>query len=161
MTTAVLNSVESDKSGVASAVNGAIREIGTAFGIALLGTIMNRTYQREFSDSAEIDALAQNPELAGVIAFVEDGASNAGQVIDEIPEFAGMLAAYPAEIQTIIQVSSEAFVSGMDAALVLSGIGIIAASILSYFMIDDAVVETPVPDPAAAPEADLAPRPAD
>ena len=45
MTTAVLNSVESEKSGVASAVNGAIREIGTAFGIAFLGTIMNRTYQ--------------------------------------------------------------------------------------------------------------------
>ena len=38
MTTAMLNSVESAKSGVASAVNGAIREIGTAFGIALLGT---------------------------------------------------------------------------------------------------------------------------
>jgi hypothetical protein len=39
MTTAVLNSVESEKSGVASAVNGALREIGTAFGVALLGTL--------------------------------------------------------------------------------------------------------------------------
>src|SRR5688572_14444116 len=46
MTTAVLNSVESEKSGVASAVNGAIREIGTAFGIALLGTVMNRGYKQ-------------------------------------------------------------------------------------------------------------------
>src|SRR4029078_7506912 len=45
MTTAMLNSVEDSKSGIASAVNGAIREIGTAFSIALLGTIATRKYQ--------------------------------------------------------------------------------------------------------------------
>jgi EmrB/QacA subfamily drug resistance transporter len=44
MTTAVLNSVEKEKSGIASAVNGALREIGTAFGVALLGTMANRAY---------------------------------------------------------------------------------------------------------------------
>src|SRR3712207_8044471 len=54
MTTAVLNSVETAKSGVASAVNGAVRETGFAFGIALLGTIMNRTYQDRYDTSAEV-----------------------------------------------------------------------------------------------------------
>ena len=52
MTTAVLNSVESHRSGVASAVNGAMREIGTAFSIALLGTLANRVYRTDFSPRA-------------------------------------------------------------------------------------------------------------
>ena len=57
MTTAVLNSVSSEKSGVASAVNGSLREIGTAFGVALLGTIANRAYQDYFNSAAEVQAL--------------------------------------------------------------------------------------------------------
>src|SRR4051812_12357145 len=57
MTTAVLNSVETDKSGVASAVNGAIREIGTAFGIALLGSLANNTYKSHFRDADATQAL--------------------------------------------------------------------------------------------------------
>ncbi len=57
MTTAVLNSVETAKSGVASAVNGAIRETGFAFGIALLGTVMNRTYQARFDESSVVQGL--------------------------------------------------------------------------------------------------------
>ncbi len=61
MTTAVLNSVESEKSGVASAINGAIREIGTAFGIALLGTIMNRTYQSHYNATERHRAGAEQP----------------------------------------------------------------------------------------------------
>ncbi len=59
MTTAVLNSVESDKSGVASAVNGAIRETGFAFGVALLGTVMNQRYRSGFNGSSKIQALRE------------------------------------------------------------------------------------------------------
>ena len=54
MTTAVLNSVPSDKSGIASAINGSLREIGTAFGVALLGTLANRAYQDYYADSAAL-----------------------------------------------------------------------------------------------------------
>ena len=64
MTTAVLNSVESDKSGVASAVNGAVRETGFAFGVALLGTIMNQTYKESFNASSQVQAL-RDPSQCG------------------------------------------------------------------------------------------------
>ncbi|MGE3797489.1 MAG: MFS transporter, partial [Thermomicrobiales bacterium] len=56
MTTAVLNSVPSDKSGIASAVNGSLREIGTAFGVALLGTLANRAYQDHYNGSNAIES---------------------------------------------------------------------------------------------------------
>ncbi len=46
MTTALLNSVDSYKAGVASAVNVAVREVGAAFSIAVLGTSTNQGYQK-------------------------------------------------------------------------------------------------------------------
>jgi len=155
MTTAVLNSVESDKSGIASAVNGAVREIGTAFGIALLGTIANRVYQNEFRSDSRVEELAQNPELAPVVSFVGDGASNAGHVIDRIPA----LSALPAEVVDVLRLaSSEAFVVGMDRAIIISGLGLLVTSVLSYFLISEQVVVQPIeahaPAPALEPEVD-------
>src|SRR4029078_8016142 len=86
MTTAVLNSVESEKSGVASAVNGAIREIGSAFGIALLGTIMNRVYQSQYNASETITQARGNASLGllrPLIDMVGSGMSFAGRVIED------------------------------------------------------------------------------
>ncbi len=149
MTTAVLNSVESDKSGIASAVNGAVREIGTAFGIALLGTIANQVYKNEFRADGRVQDLAHNPDLAPVVAFIGNGASNAGHVIQRIPAFSAL----PGEIvATLRQASSEAFVAGMDRAIIISGLGLLVTSIVSYFLISEQVVVQPAPAPARAPE---------
>ncbi len=149
MTTAVLNSVESDKSGIASAVNGAVREIGTAFGIALLGTIANQVYKNEFRSDDRVRDLAQVPDLAPVVQFVGNGASNAGHVIERIPVFSGL----PADlIATLRQVSSEAFVAGMDRAIIISGIGLLLTSVVSYFLISEHVVVQPASVSARAPE---------
>src|SRR5690606_28035192 len=63
MTTAGLNSVEPEKSGLASAIHGAIREIGTAFGVALLGTIANRVYIDKFSNDPAVRELRGNSAL--------------------------------------------------------------------------------------------------
>jgi EmrB/QacA subfamily drug resistance transporter len=158
MTTAVLNSVESDKSGVASAVNGAIREIGTAFGIALLGTIMNRGYQRSFDQAPEIQALRSDPAnnqpfaeglppLRMAIDAIGDGIGLGGHVIEKVSDFAWV----PAGVkQTIVDVSSQAFIEGMDRAIWVSSLALIGSAVVSYFLISDAVVAAPVPDPAAA-----------
>src|SRR3712207_2492230 len=88
MTTSVLNSVETEKSGVASAVNGAVRETGFAFGIALLGTIMNRTYRDRFARSDEVGALRDNPDPAlapvrGLIDFVGSGINYGGRLVED------------------------------------------------------------------------------
>src|SRR3712207_4959598 len=97
MTTSVLNSVETAKSGVASAVNGAIRETGFAFGIALLGTIMNRTYQTRYAQSPEIAALDQgsDPTLAPlrpVVDFIGSGINYAGRLVEDPDAFPEPLA---------------------------------------------------------------------
>ena len=139
MTTAVLNSVESAKSGVASAVNGAIREIGNAFGVAFLGTLMNRAYQDHFNSSADVANLRSDEALAPlqpVIDVVGSGMSLGGRVIEDTTMFPGLDAGIVAVLR---QASSEAFMAGMDRAIVVSAVSIILASVASYFLINDRV----------------------
>ena len=64
-------------------------------------------------------------------------------------------------IETIRRVSADAFMVGMDRAIIFSGVGIMLASVLSYFLIKDNVVEDAAPDPAAAPERELVAQAAD
>lgn len=155
MTTAVLNSVSSEKSGVASAVNGSLREIGTAFGVALLGTIANRAYQDNFNGSADVQALraSSGEALAPVIDLVGSGMNFGGQVISRMPDFVGLP---PQAIRTLESASAEAFMVGMDRAIIFSTAGIIIAAVISYFLIEDEVVER-----ALEPDGESVPRPED
>jgi EmrB/QacA subfamily drug resistance transporter len=158
MTTAVLNSVESDKSGIASAINGAIREIGTAFGIALLGTMANTTYKDAFRASGDTESLRGSSDGAvqAALGFVASGASQAGYVLEKTPFAAGLPAETLAQIKSA---SSVAFIKGMDQAMIFGGIALIGAAIVSYFIVDDSVFEIA---PAQAPAGgDLKPSTAD
>lgn len=141
MTTAVLNSVPSDKSGIASAINGAIREIGTAFGIALLGTMANTTYKNTFRDDATTEALRANSgdgTLQSALDFVGNGASEAGHVLEKMPFAAGLSDEVIGQIR---EASSIAFVKGMDQAMLFGAIAMIVAGVVSYFIVDDKVFE--------------------
>lgn len=131
MTTTVLNSVESSRSGVASAVNGAIREVGFAFGIAFLGTLMNRSYQSHFDRTAEVQALRADEALAPlhpVIDTIGSGMAYGGQV----ERFPGLPEAVASALQSA---SSDAFMVGMDRAIIVSASAIFAMSIISYFLL--------------------------
>jgi EmrB/QacA subfamily drug resistance transporter len=147
MTTAMLNSVDSSRSGIASAINGALREIGTAFGIALLGTLGNRAYQREFNTSAEIDALRADTGNAAVqqaLGIVREGPALAGHVIESFP-FASQLG--PA-LEPLRRATSDAFVYGMERSFVVSSVALIGASVVSYFLISNEAAARGVSQPA-------------
>ncbi len=160
MTTAVLNAVESNKSGVASAVNGAIREIGTAVSIALLGTLINRTYRAEYDASTAIQGLRADPQLEPlrpVLDLIGSGYGLAGRPIENPAIFPGLDAFGP--VTALIRVaSSEAFVSGMHRALIVGAAGIFLCSVVSYFLIEDRVVAAAptevITEPVAALSAD-------
>jgi EmrB/QacA subfamily drug resistance transporter len=147
MTTAVLNSVEPEKSGIASAVNGAIREIGTAFGIALLGTLANRAYISTYRDDASIQAIKANSSLSPIhemVAKIGEGVSYAGYAaISQLPD--DVASAFADTWTTVRLASSEAFMAGMDRAIIVGGVGIIISAVISYVLISDAVVLRPAP----------------
>src|SRR6476620_10672747 len=50
-----------------------------------------------------------------------------------------------ASSQTMWQAPSEAFMAGMDLAIIVGGVGIIVAAVISYVLINDAVVLRPAP----------------
>ena len=151
MTTSLLNSVPTEKAGVASAVNGATRETGFAFGIALLGSIMNRTYQEQFTADEAVRQLRATPgvaggPLAGLIDFVGQGMNAAGWVVEDPRLWANVPAAIAEQarasgvLTAIRMASSEAFVAGMHAAFIISSIVLAAAAVLSWFLIKNEAV---------------------
>lgn len=150
MTTAVLNSVPSDKSGIASAINGAIREIGTAFGIALLGTMANTTYKNAFRDDATTTTLRSNGDgpVQSALNFVGNGASEAGHVLEKMPFAANISAQVVTQIR---DASSIAFIKGMDQAMIVGASALIVAGIVSYFIVDDKVFEVQPGEDGAPP----------
>lgn len=166
ITTSVLNSVPTEKSGVASAVNGATRETGFAFGIALLGSVMNRTYQEQFANDANVAQVravgeAAGSPLGGLIDFVGAGMNAAGWVVEDPRLYADLPAGVLAQLQgsgvlTVIrQASSEAFVAGMHWSFLISSIVLAGAAVLSWFLIQDhqvvgARAEQPVPTASRA-----------
>jgi EmrB/QacA subfamily drug resistance transporter len=146
MTTAMLNSVPNDKSGVASAINGAVREIGTAFGIALLGTIASRKYQNEFHASSQIQQLradSGNGFLQRTLDTIGSGAGAAGNFVTALPGAQQLGSA----VRTIEDASSAAFVVGMERAFMIGAIALAAGAVVSYFLVSDDAVQT-----AAEPE---------
>ena len=160
MTTAVLNSVESDKSGVASAVNGAVRETGFAFGVALLGSIMNQTYRASFDRAPEIRQLRDTSNTAlgplqPALDAIREGTNYAGRVIENPLLFPGVSPQIAASIR---QASSRAFVEGMDRAFIISGIAIIVAAAVALYLIKDTVADSEPVNVRTGPEA--APEPA-
>lgn len=137
MTTAVLNSVESSRSGVASAVNGAIREVGNAFGVALLGTLMNRVYQTNFNSATQVQDLRSDPSLGPIQPMVDvvgSGMSFGGRVVQDTELFPGLSAPI---VNALSSASGDAFMAGMDVAIMVSAATIMAAAVLSYFLIKD------------------------
>jgi EmrB/QacA subfamily drug resistance transporter len=143
MTTAVLNSVESEKSGVASAVNGAIRETGFAFGVALLGTVMNQAYRSSFNGSSEVRALRESGDpatalLQPVLDKIGKGINYAGRIVQDPDLFPEIPVPVSAAIR---EASSVAFVEGMDRAFIISGVAIILGSFLSLALIRDRVAD--------------------
>jgi EmrB/QacA subfamily drug resistance transporter len=164
MTTAVLNSVESERSGVASAVNGAIREIGNVFGIAFLGTIMNRTYQDAFTTDSSVQGVrdAQGSTVVGTaIDHISNGMAQGGHVIDSFVErgmFPG-LEQFPQAIATIRLASGKAFIEGMDRAIYVSAFTIMAVAVASFFLIKNEVAAggAHVPEPATELELEYEP----
>jgi EmrB/QacA subfamily drug resistance transporter len=141
MMTTLMNSVETEKSGVASAVNGAIRETGFAFGIALLGTIMNQTYRDSLRGSSEFRALRDTSDpalgpLQPVLDLIEKGVNFGGRVIENAEMFPGL----PTSVtEPIRSASSKAFVAGMEQAFTVSVIAMIISAGVAWLLIRDEV----------------------
>ena len=104
-TEAIMGSVPPAKAGVGSAVNDTTRELGGAFGVAVLGSVVSSTYGSQMRD-----AVAGSPLPAAAADAVSDQIGAAIEVARQIGGEPGRLLA---------DAASTAFVDGMSTALMI------------------------------------------
>ncbi len=122
-TNGVLSCVPRERSGMGSAVNDAVSELGGSFGVAILGGILAFFYRSRIDEtlSAAPDAAAAIPEQ--VLATVRESLAAASVLIEQLP---GALAAPAREIV------AAAFVTGMGWALVTGAAITLLGAILAW-----------------------------
>ena len=88
LTDTVMAAVPVNAAGIGSATNDVSRELGSALGIAILGSVVNALYRGDVKD-----ALVGTEVPAGVVDRLSDGIGvaviTAGQLSAESPELAG------------------------------------------------------------------------
>ena len=114
-TTMVMDSIPHDKAGVGSATNDASREVGGAFGIAIVGSAVNEIYQSEMvvPDGLETQAALVSESFPAAIRIGNDLLSQGNIIGIELIENAQL-----------------AFVEGMTGAAAISALVAFVNSIL-------------------------------
>lgn len=125
-TDSIMGSVPVDKAGVGSAMNDTTRQIGGALGIAILGTIMNRTYLTSVDHLLATNPLFKLLPDKGVEA-IRASITGAHVVAEQIP-LAGLA-------KQLTDTANSAFVTGMIDALFVGAAILLVASILTFIIL--------------------------
>ena len=128
-TTAITASLSMAKQGVASAVNDTARELGSAFGIAILGSVLNQSYRAGMADAVS----GLPPQIADrVLSSIAFTASPA-------------VAQFGEQGRRLVQLAREAFVQGVTASLLLGAgiliVGAVVVAVMAPREADEAVAE--------------------
>ena len=132
-TTAVTSSLPMSKQGVASAMNDTAREVGSAFGIAILGAALNQSY-RDALAPAVADLPPQIAErVLGSVAFTASPA-------------VGQLGAAG---QALVEAGRVAFVHGVGDAVLIGSVVLAAAAVVVFIASGPRVRGSAVDEPLA------------
>ncbi len=113
-TTAIVRSLPAAKQGVASAVNDTSRELGSALGIAVLGSVLNQGYRDGVASVAAALPPQLNEAVLSSIAFVA-----------RVPAGDPRAAA-------VVDAAKQAFVDGVsNAVIVAAGVLVVAAVVVA------------------------------
>jgi EmrB/QacA subfamily drug resistance transporter len=135
-TTAITSSLPVAKQGVASALNDTAREVGSAFGIAILGSALNQGYRDGMADAAA----ALPPQVAErVLASI---------AFTDAPE----LAQFGEAGQRLVAQAHDAFVAGVADAVLVGSIVLMATAIVVFVLApgraaQEAVATRPLVEP--------------
>lgn len=126
-TTVIMSSIPSHKAGVGSSMNDTAREVGGAFGIAILGSILKEVYQNNVGD--KLPAGVPDGARDGILS----GIGGAGKVAGEIGGPTG---------GAIFAAAQQAFLDAMFPAFLTAAILVAAAAVVVtvYFPRDKALV---------------------
>jgi DHA2 family multidrug resistance protein-like MFS transporter len=122
---AALGTLPAERSGVGSGLIQAMRQVGSAIGVAVLGTVLNSAY-RDGVDAAGLPGAARDSVSAGVAV-----ASRLGD-------------------PRLLDAVRAAFTDGMDTALIVAAVVAAVGAVLSLLYFPARAPHAPQPAPAAA-----------
>ncbi|MDP2288573.1 MAG: MFS transporter [Actinomycetota bacterium] len=122
-TNAVLASVPTERSGMGSAVNDAVAELGGAFGVAILGATMSITYRQHI----EAEILAAGDRISLVPDFAVQAARES---LAAASIAAGQIPSNVAGVYS--EVAGDAFVSGMGWAMTIGAVIAAAGVVIAW-----------------------------
>ncbi|WP_307797272.1 MFS transporter [Williamsia soli] len=146
-TTAIMVNTPADNQGVGSAINDTSRELGSAIGIAIAGSLLASGYTRDVSATAdtaqaELRQTAAQLESAGQLGQAQEVAAAAGSIKEHITntlaealQVAERLAPGQPELaNSIADGAKDAFIGPMNtASITLGALSIVAAVLLAIF----------------------------
>jgi EmrB/QacA subfamily drug resistance transporter len=127
-TNSVMGSVPVDQSGVASAMSSTTRQIGSALGVAVLGTILNSRY---IADISFVHWPVQLPAQA--MSAIQGSIQGANAVAQSVQSQSPQLA------ELITSTSHQAFTSGSEKALVVAAIIMAVSAVFTLVVLPSKV----------------------
>ncbi len=112
-TTAIVSSLPGPRQGIASAVNDLAREVGGAFGIAVLGSVLNSGYRADVASAT-----------AGLPKPAADAANGSIAAATQVAQQAGPRGT------ALLEQAEHAFASGLSTSLLVAACVLFAASVL-------------------------------
>jgi predicted MFS family arabinose efflux permease len=127
-TNSVMGSVPVDQSGIGSAMNNTMRQVGGALGVAVLGTLLNSIYIRD------INAVQWPPQLpAPALNIIRGSIQGANAVTQTVQAQSPQLA------KLITDTSHQAFTSGTEHAMVIAAIIMAVSAIVTLIILPNRV----------------------
>jgi hypothetical protein len=117
-TTAITAALPPSKQGVASALNDTAREVGSAFGIAILGSLLNQGYRDGMADAVAQLPPAVAERVLASIAFTSS------------PE----IAQFGAAGQALVDHARDAFVGGVTDAVLVASVVLLVTAVLVFLL---------------------------
>lgn len=122
-TNAIVGSVPQQKSGIASAVNDAVSELGGSLGVAVLGAVLTTRYRSSIAQAVTDAGSAVDDLPAGVLDAVRESLGSASLAAPQ----AGRDAA-----EVITQTAGVAFTSGMGLAMMAAAVVVAAGAVMAW-----------------------------
>jgi dipeptide/tripeptide permease len=121
-TEAIMGSLPMEKAGVGSAVNDTTRELGGAFGVAVMGSVFSSVYGPRV-----VELLHGNALPPAAVAAARESAAAAVGVAGQIP--------FPAVQQAVLGAARSAFLDGMHAgSWIAAGAAVVGAVLAAMFL---------------------------
>ncbi|MEC3918914.1 MFS transporter [Nocardia sp. CDC160] len=129
LTSAVLTGVPAEHSGMAAAATNTMRQVGAAVGVAVLGSLVNGFLTADLDQ--KLTELGLPKELQPIaVDAVERGRIPSGVDL-------GTMLKYASKVPEVLATGTVAFHHGLDVALVVSALMILAAAVLSVLTLSD------------------------